>query len=191
MDLRKLRILRWGAYPGLSVWVQYRQGFLQEVDRGSLTTDRGQSDVTEAERENWRYSLAGFGDRGRGHEPWNARDKGVKTGKGEESDFFPTPSGRDWPLDFSLVKLILDFRPQICKRINMSVSNSATQWTVACQILCPWDSPGKNTGVGCHALLQGIFSTQGSDLSLFYLLHWQAGSLPLVPPGKPMTVTEN
>ena len=26
--------------------------------------------------------------------------------------------------------------------------------------LCPWDSPGKNTGVGSHALLQGIFSTQ-------------------------------
>ena len=28
-------------------------------------------------------------------------------------------------------------------------------------LLCPWDSPGKNTGVGCHALLQGIFLTQG------------------------------
>ena len=27
----------------------------------------------------------------------------------------------------------------------------------------PWDSPGKNTGVGCHALLQGIFPTQGSN----------------------------
>ena len=33
-------------------------------------------------------------------------------------------------------------------------------------LLCPWDSPGKNTGVGCHALLQGIFLTQGSNLSL-------------------------
>ena len=28
-------------------------------------------------------------------------------------------------------------------------------------LLCPWDSPGKNTGVDCHALLQGIFPTQG------------------------------
>ena len=27
------------------------------------------------------------------------------------------------------------------------------------KLLCPWDSPGKNTGVGCHALLQGIFPT--------------------------------
>ena len=31
-------------------------------------------------------------------------------------------------------------------------------------LLCPWDSPGKNTGVGCHALLQGIFPTQGLNL---------------------------
>ena len=43
------------------------------------------------------------------------------------------------------------------------------------------DSPGKNTGVGCHALLQGIFSTQGLNLHLFCLLHLQADSLPLAP----------
>ena len=36
-------------------------------------------------------------------------------------------------------------------------------------------SPGKNTGVGCHALLQGIFPTQGSNPRLLCLLHWQAG----------------
>ena len=42
------------------------------------------------------------------------------------------------------------------------------------RLLCPWDFPGKNTGVGCHFLLQGIFLTQGSNLSL---LHWQADSL--------------
>ena len=28
------------------------------------------------------------------------------------------------------------------------------------RLLCPWDSPGKSTGVGCHSLLQGIFPTQ-------------------------------
>ena len=32
-----------------------------------------------------------------------------------------------------------------------------------CRLLCPWDSPGKNTGMGCHFLLQGIFLTQGSN----------------------------
>ena len=47
------------------------------------------------------------------------------------------------------------------------------------------DSPVKNTGVGCHALLQGIFPTHGSNPRLLGLLHWQAGSLPLVQPEKP------
>ena len=51
----------------------------------------------------------------------------------------------------------------------------------------PGDSPGKNTGVGCHALLEGIFLTQGSNPYLLCLLPWQAGSVPLEPPGKPLT----
>ena len=49
------------------------------------------------------------------------------------------------------------------------------------RLLCPWESPDKNNRVGCCALLQGIFPTQGSNPSL---LHWQAGSSPLAPPGK-------
>ena len=44
-------------------------------------------------------------------------------------------------------------------------------------LLCPWDFPGKNNGVGCHFLLQGIFPTQGLNPSLLYFLHWQADSL--------------
>ena len=47
------------------------------------------------------------------------------------------------------------------------------------RLLCPWNSPGKNTGVGCHFLFQGIFLTQGWNLRLLWLLHWQANSLPL------------
>ena len=50
----------------------------------------------------------------------------------------------------------------------------------------PWDSPGKNTGVDCHALLQGIFPTQDSNLHLLSLLHfrwilypWAAREAPL------------
>ena len=46
------------------------------------------------------------------------------------------------------------------------------------RLFCPWESPGKNTTVGCHALLLGIFLTQESNPSL---LHWQAESLPLSP----------
>ena len=43
------------------------------------------------------------------------------------------------------------------------------------------DSPDKNTGVGCHALLQGIFLTQGSKPGLLVPLNWQVGSS--APPG--------
>ena len=63
-----------------------------------------------------------------------------------------------------------------------------TLWTVATRLLCPKDSPGKNTGVCCQALLQGIFLTQGSNKRLLWLLHWQAGFLPLAPPGKPTSL---
>ena len=49
--------------------------------------------------------------------------------------------------------------------------------------LCPWDSSGQNTGALCRALLRGIFPTKGSNLHLFHVLHWQAGSLPLAPAG--------
>ena len=41
-----------------------------------------------------------------------------------------------------------------------------TPWTITWQLLCPWDSPGKNTGVGCHFLLLGILPTQGSNQGL-------------------------
>ena len=46
----------------------------------------------------------------------------------------------------------------------------AISWTVACQapLSMGWDSPGKNNGVGYHALLQGIFLTQGLNLGLLH-----------------------
>ena len=50
------------------------------------------------------------------------------------------------------------------------------------RLLCPWDCPGKITGMGCHFSLQGIFLIQGSNLGL---QHWQADSLPSEPPGGP------
>ena len=50
------------------------------------------------------------------------------------------------------------------------------------RLLCPWNSSGKNTGVGCHSLLQGIFPTQGSRPRSLAL---QADFLLCEPPGKP------
>ena len=57
---------------------------------------------------------------------------------------------------------------------------------VTCQAPLSMWFPSKNTGVGCHFLLQGIFLTQESNLPLLCLLHWQADSLPLTPPRKPL-----
>ena len=49
-------------------------------------------------------------------------------------------------------------------------------------LLCPWNFPGKSTGVDCYFFLQRIFPTQGSNPHLF---HWQVDSLPLHQPGRP------
>ena len=46
------------------------------------------------------------------------------------------------------------------------------------RLLCPWDFPEKNTGVGTHFLLQGIFPTQGSNSNLQGFPHQQVDSLP-------------
>ena len=66
-------------------------------------------------------------------------------------------------------------RVQLCDPMDCCPPGSA----------CPRDSPGKNSGVGCCTLLQGIFLTQGSNPCLLHLLYWQVDSLPLAPPGKP------
>ena len=49
---------------------------------------------------------------------------------------------------------------------------------------CPWDSPGKNTGMGFHFLLQGIFQTQGSNPSLFVSPALAGEFFTTVPMGK-------
>ena len=63
--------------------------------------------------------------------------------------------------------------------ISGSVMSSSLQphvlWPT--RLLCSWTT--------CHFLLQGIFLTQGSNMCLLYLLHWEADSLPLNLPGKP------
>ena len=58
-----------------------------------------------------------------------------------------------------------------------------TPWTVAPPVACPQNSPGKNTGAGFHSLLQEIFLTQGSNLSL---LHWRQTLWHLSHQGRPL-----
>ena len=78
----------------------------------------------------------------------------------------------------------------VCSVSHSAVPNSLWPHRLeATTLLWPGHFPGKNTGVYCcYFLLQEAPSTQGSNLRLLCLLHWQADSLPLAPPGKPMTL---
>ena len=69
-----------------------------------------------------------------------------------------------------------------CSAVSSSLGPHGLQ---PARLLYPQSFPGKNTGVGCHFLLQGIFPTQGSNLHLLCLLHWQVDSLPLSHLGSP------
>ena len=74
---------------------------------------------------------------------------------------------------------LLQLCPTLCDPKNCSLPGSFVHG----------DSPGKNTGVGCHSLLQGIFPTQWWNPYLLCLLHWQADSLPPEPSVKPFFFT--
>ena len=92
-------------------------------------------------------------------------------------------------LHYPLVHLFEEFRFQLpyiirhtpsnfLNKVNIILSESASllvvsdslwpHWLQFTRLLCPWSSPGKNTGVGRHSLLQGIFLIQGSNLCLLH-----------------------
>ena len=74
----------------------------------------------------------------------------------------------------------LQSRPTLCNPMDCSPP----------ELLCPWNSPGQNTGVDCHFIIKGIFLTQRlKNMGPLCLLHRQVGSLQLAPPGKPSDST--
>ena len=107
-------------------------------------------------------SLSNFREMVKDRKAWHAAVHGVKKCQTWLSEWITTPgyvvvSFYEWVKSLSRVRLF------------------ATLWTVAYQaplsmgfsrLLCPWDFPGKNTGVGCHFLLQEIFRTQGLNPGL-------------------------
>ena len=70
-------------------------------------------------------------------------------------------------------------------KLLQSCPSLCNPWTVACQTFLPMGFFRQEYWSGCHALLQGIFPTQESNLRLLCLPHWQGSSLPLASPGKP------
>ena len=74
----------------------------------------------------------------------------------------------------------------VCVCVYSIMSNFVTHGLQPTRLLCPWNFPGNNTGMGCHFLVQGIFPTQSSNPHLLSLLHWQVDSLPLCNLGNPL-----
>ena len=68
----------------------------------------------------------------------------------------------------------------VCSVASSSLQPLGLQPT---RLPCPWNFPGKNTGVGFHFLPQGIFPIQRSNPCLLCLLYWQVDSFPLSHPG--------
>ena len=67
----------------------------------------------------------------------------------------------------------------VCVLLAKSCSTLQPYVLQPTRVLCLWGFPGENTGLGCHSLLQWIFSN-------LHLLHWQAYSLPLSHPRTPL-----
>ena len=82
-----------------------------------------------------------------------------------------------WPLQFSAK---LQICPTLCNPIDCNPPGSSIHEISQARILIGLPK------MDCHFLLQVIFPTQGSNPHLLCPLNWQAGSLPLVPPGKPL-----
>ena len=83
---------------------------------------------------------------------------------------------------FSLIKLFTGFLYVFCWLFVWSVKVAQSCPTLYDHMDCPWNSPGKNTGMGSLSLFQGIFPTQGLNPGSPTL---QADSLPAEPQGKP------
>ena len=76
----------------------------------------------------------------------------------------------DWVRNMpaSIMPLLRLYLLEAAEDRNMLVAQS---WLTLCEparLLCPWHSPGKNTGVGGHSLLQGILPTQGANPGLLH-----------------------
>ena len=72
---------------------------------------------------------------------------------------------------FLVVELFIGYALYTCSVAQLCPALCNPMDCTLPELLCPWSFPGKNTGVGCHLLLQGIFLTQGSNS---HPLRWQA-----------------
>ena len=99
--------------------------------------------------------------------------------------------GKDYYLDLTaqpfLFPHILGGARAMCSVLSDSLQPRGLQ---PARFLGPWNSPGKNTGVGCHSLLQGIFLNKGQNLYLLQVSCTVARFFIAEPPGKPLLLEE-
>ena len=74
-----------------------------------------------------------------------------------------------------------------CESCSVVSNSSWPHGLQPARVLCPWNSPGQNTGVGSHSLLQGIFPTQGSNPGI---LHCRWILFTIKATGKPKKIEE-
>ena len=134
----------------------------------------------------WRYGKWGF-------DPWVWKVPGERNGNPIQNSYLGNPMNRE-ALSMGLQELDVT-QPQtpiygacLCVKL-FQLYLTAILWTVACQASLSMEFPRQEYWRGCHALLQGIFLTQGVNSLLLSLLHWQAGHLLLTLPGKPIIYT--
>ena len=116
------------------------------------------------------------------------RETSLKPG-GEMTEARKPVTNTEWTVcsfNMYLLRCVWCARGLSCVRLYEFLDCSLPGFSVHFPSKNTCDFPSKNTGVGCHFLLQGTFSTQGLIPRLLRLLHQQAGSLPLVPPAKPI-----
>ena len=138
------------------LWPPYAKSWLTGKDP-SAGKDWGQEEkgTTENKMVGWHHRL-------NGHE--FEQTPGDDEGQGSLACCCSGDLRHDWETELNL---------HVCMCAQL-LQSCLTLWDAVDFSLSPWNSPGRNTGVGCHALLQRIFLTQGSNLHLL-CLHWITG----------------
>ena len=95
-------------------------------------------------------------------------------------DSFPSQNAS--PTNFGIDSFLITFI--LCIQLLSHIRLFVTPWTIARQAPLSMGFPGKNTGVNCHFLLQGIFQTQGSNLHLPSISCTAGRFFTTEPPGK-------
>ena len=109
-------------------------------------------------------------------------DSACAIGEGQAARTIPDPPSENWLSWYRRSKTKVTCRTGACVLSRVQLFSQPHELYPG--FFVQGIFPGNNTGVGYHALLQGIFPTQGLNPHLLCLLHWQVGSLPLAPPGQ-------